>query len=212
MKEKINLNFKISAINNKIGHYKESIIKKEYDSDLIFKDVLVDIYNEYSIDELEKKETGPNNYCIFINEPNLFDINYKFIDLQLEPSMLNYDYIKLKDLERQFGISKKLFELLLDPGIGGEVGRCIGIHFFFHTKEKVIHHNPHIHCKCGSEELRVDLNKLTIMDKPFKNKRQNELIIRVIKKNQNELIKYWNNVVINGESVKFRMYIPKNYK
>lgn len=49
-------------------------------------------------------------------------------------------------------------------GIGGDVGRCRGIHFFFHTNEKDLHHVPHIHCKHGSLEFRVNLKDLSIMD------------------------------------------------
>ena len=117
--------------------------------------------------------------------------------------------IPIKKLEAQFSISKCNFKLWFDPGVGGDVGRCRGVHFFFHTKEKDVHKDtPHVHCKYGSEELRINLNTLEIMDKPFKNNHNNKLAIKGVKLNQSELLRYWNRTVMKGESVKFKMYLP----
>ena len=137
-----------------------------------------------------------------------FEINYKFKGLEPEPSIYKYENIKLKDLEFQFSITKRTFEIWIDPCIGDDVGRCRGIHFLFHTNEKDIHHRPHIHCKCGSEEFRVDLKSLKIIDKEFKSKTKTKKALKMIKINQKDLIRYWDNVVINGEKIKFKMYIP----
>ena len=121
----------------------------------------------------------------------------------LNPLLLK---IELWKLNKQFNLSNKTFELsICGPGVGGEVGNCVGIKFFFHTNEKDIHNKPHIHCKYSGEEIRIDLETLTIMDKPFKNKAKNKKVLEVIKLNQEGLINYWNKVVVNGEYMKFKM-------
>ena len=211
MIENISLKFEIILYPWEIKKEKHMYLQKIYDANLTLKQVLVEIYHEYGEDEEEKKSVGLSEHQILIYDPNLFDISYSFKDLDFEPDVYEYENYKLKDLEKQFSISKNIFILYIDPGIGGDVGRCRGIHFFFHTNEKDIHHKPHIHCKCGGEEFRIDLLNLKLLDRPFKNKKRTKLAIDLVRINQSEFIKYWNEVVVNGETVKLKMYIPKHY-
>lgn len=121
------------------------------------------------------------------------------------------DYYKYKigDLCSQFDIEEKELEILFNPPIGGDVGRHRGIHYFFHTAEKDIHHRPHIHIKSGDTEFRVTLDSIEILDKnTFKSPKKTKLAIELVKLNQEELLNYWNKVVINGESIKYKMYFP----
>lgn len=209
MAKKIKLNFIVVAYAINKCKKKTTLISNYYDENLTFNDILREIYENYSLDKLSQEDLEPFGYSALMIDSNLFEIDYNFQGFEAEPVIYDYDNIEIKYLEKQFKITKKTFEIWLDPGIGGEIGRCRGIHFFFHTNEKDLHHRPHIHCKCGSEEFRVDLNNIEIIDIGFKNKQRTKKAIELIKLNQNQLIKYWNNVVVKGETVKFKMYIPK---
>lgn len=211
MEENIFLKFELIIWISELNLEKEKCLQKAYDANLTLNQVLVEIYHEYSEDEETKKSIGLHSHDILIYDANLFDINYSFKNLEFEPNVYEYENYKLKDLEKQFSISKKQLTLYIDPPIGGDVGRCRGIHFFFHTNEKDIHHKPHIHCKCGGEEFRIDLLNLKLLDRPFKNKKRTKLAIDLVRINQSEFIKYWKEVVVNGETVKLKMYIPKHY-
>ena len=179
-----------------------------YNETITFNDVLKDIYIMYSNNVDKDNDSNECDYRIKVGDDNLFSINYSFKNIYPEPSIYNYKNIRLKNLEWQFGISKHIFYLHLDPCFGDCVGKCKGIHFYFHTNEKDLHHVPHIHCKYGKEEFRVNLITLKIMDKPFRNRKRAKLAISVIEQNQKELIRYWEEKVIKGEKVKFAMYIP----
>lgn len=58
------------------------------------------------------------------------------------------------------------------------------------------------------KEFRVNLITLDILDKAFKNNKYTKIAIDVIKTNRLELLRYWEKVVLKGESVKFKMYVP----
>ena len=206
---KIKFNFVIEAYNcENYNNPKIFQVSHLYDGSILFKDMLLDLYKKYSQDKYKNNLIKKSQYSALVLDANLFNINYSFVGMISEPSIYKYDNVSLFELEKQFNISNKTFNIMLDPGIGDRVGICRGIHFFFHTNEKDIHHVPHIHCKCGNEEFRVNLNSLEILDKRFKSRKRTKLAIEIIKTNQEELIKYWNNVVINGEKVKFKMYLP----
>ena len=50
---------------------------------------------------------------------------------------------------------------------------------------------------------------LTIIDKnTFKNYSKTKLVLKLIEENKEDLINYWNRVVVNGESIKFKMFFP----
>ena len=62
--------------------------------------------------------------------------------------------------------------------------------------------------KSGNIEYRVNLNTLEIMDKIiFKNPRKNKLALNTIRDHQQDLLNYWNKVVVNGESIKYKMFV-----
>lgn len=203
---KIKLRFIIKAYKN--DKYKKNKLNKLYDGTLTLDDILKDIYERYSQNKLSQEELkllGPQAY---IYGGNLFEKNYIFKGLELETESYEYHNISISDLETQFNITKKQFEIWLDSCIGDCVAICRGIHLFFHTNERDIHHQPHIHCKYGSEEFRVDLINIRILDKPFKSKSKTKKAMGIIKINQQELIKYWNNVVVKGEKVKLKLFLP----
>ena len=161
------------------------------------------LYKELDIDSLKKQRLLSRDANFFIINNDFFKLEFGFT--VFEPEDYDVNNYLLRDLEDQFKLSHHVLEVLVGGGIGGGVGDYHGIHFFFHTNEKDRHNKPHIHCKYSGEELRIDLNRLTIMDKEFKNNRINKLAIECVRKNQDSLIKYWNEVVIKGEKVKFKM-------
>lgn len=148
----------------------------------------------------------PINYVV---DSNLFELEYNFKKMRYEYS-ISFEDITLNNLDKQFHLANKIIKAsCIFGGIGGDVGRCRGIHFFFHTNEKDLHHVPHIHCKHGSLEFRVNLKDLSIMDtKKIHDNRITSLAIKCIKINQKDLLRYWENTVVNGQSVKFKMYLP----
>lgn len=44
--------------------------------------------------------------------------------------------------------------------------------------------------------------------KKIHDNRITSLAIKCIKINQKDLLRYWENTVVNGQSVKFKMYLP----
>ena len=133
---------------------------------------------------------------------------YNFKMLDDDRNELDYYKMKLRKLNMYNNATENKLQIKIISGIGGEVGRIKKIVFFFHMNEKDIHRNtPHIHCKHAGEEIRVNLNTLQIMDKrEFKSKSNTKLALKAIKCNQEGLLKYWNDVVINGEKgVKYKM-------
>lgn len=159
--------------------------------------------------KLEKKYALGMDYTFLI--PNLERVLWGKYNLKmLEDDRNEFDYYKMKlsKLNRYGNITKNKLKIIVTGGTGGEVGRIKKIVFFFHMDEKDIHRNtPHIHCKHAGEEIRINLNTLQVMDKrEFKSKSNTKLALKVTRCNQEGLLKYWNDVVINGESgVKFRM-------
>lgn len=205
----INLRFKIITYEYTTEQIKKNIkyYTNSYECKMKLGDILngligkfyVDTYNHFAyIRSLELKLWG--NYFKNLNS------NSTFCD---EREVSDYYKYKIGDLCNQFHINKGIIEVWIDPPIGGSVGCCRGIHFFFHTNEKDLHHIPHIHVKQGEVEFRVNLLTLTIIDqKTFKNTSKTKLALNLIEKNQEDLINYWNKVVVEGESIKFKMFCP----
>lgn len=158
---------------------------------------------------LEKKYAPGMGYTFLITNLNqILWGKYNFKMLDDDRNELDYYKMKLRKLNMYNNVTENKLQIEIIRGIGGEVGRIKKIVFFFHMNEKDIHRNtPHIHCKHAGEEIRVNLNTLQIMDKrEFKSKSNTKLALKAIKCNQEGLLKYWNDVVINGEKgVKYKM-------
>lgn len=204
MKKK--LTFKITVYH----YYKDTINQTDYTYGEIYDDSikLGEIIDDICINKIHIS-TSKNNVIIETNEllwDKYFKNLYSLIDERKTSEYLKY---KICDLCNQFDIQNKIINISINPPMGGYVGRNKGIHYFFHTNEKDLHHIPHIHVKSGKITFRVDLKSLKIMDKTiFKNPKKNKLALKMIKLNQKELIDYWNKVVIKGEKIKFKMYLP----
>ena len=112
---------------------------------------------------------------------------------------------KVKNLNNIFGISDRILKIDYISGIGGTSGDIDGIKFFFHTNEKDLHHRRHIHCIYSGEEMRINLDTLEVMDKPFKNKKKVRRCMELIEMNQEKLIEMWDKIVIYGLPFKFKM-------
>lgn len=214
MVNKVELKFIVNAYRGSFDDCKTYICKKTYDDNWTFKMILNDLYNEYSQykDEcLENVDSESYSVSAGVVNGDLFAINYKFFGMIPEMSTYEYEDIPINELEKQFEISKTVFEVRLDMEIGGTVGECNGIRFFFHSHERGSHHEPHIHCEYSGEEISVSLTNFDILSgKGFSNRKRTKLALELIELNQDDLLKYWNDVVVNGESVKFNMYIPCN--
>lgn len=215
MVNKVELKFIINAYKSSFDDYKTYICKKSYDDNWTFKMILYDLYKEYSQYKDEYLENVDNDsYSVnagIVND-NLFAINYKIFGMIPECSMYEYKNIPIKELEKQFGISKTVFEVRLDLEAGGTVGECDGIRFFFHSNENSGHHDAHIHCEYSGEVISISLTNFDILSgRGFSNRKRTKLALDLIELNQENLLKYWNDVVVNGESVKFKMYIPCNW-
>lgn len=161
------------------------------------------------LENLEKKYAPGMGYTFLITNLNqILWGKYNFKMLDDDRNELDYYKMKLRKLNMYNNVTENKLQIEIISGIGGEVGRIKKIVFFFHMNEKDIHRNtPHIHCKHAGEEIRVNLNTLQIMDKrEFKSKSNTKLALKAIKCNQEGLLKYWNDVVINGEKgVKYKM-------
>ncbi len=208
----VSLRFQVNVYNLKIKNPKKTPLFKSYyfweevDDNMKFIDLIEKITKRYT----KTKE----NPFYFEKQSELFwgqyfddDIYcYMDYDINYNPEKFN---ISIKKLDKQFHISENIIEFNIDgPGIGGEVGRENGIHFFFHTNEKDIHvGTPHIHVKKGGIEYRVNLKSKEVMsnDKVFKNKKDNKIVEEFVDKFQEQLLDYWNRVVINGESLKLKL-------
>lgn len=129
---------------------------------------------------------------------------------QIEGDNYHYKWLNynLKDIQNAFNYFNNKINIIVDgPGVGDAVGRSQGITFYINNDEKDRHQfEPHVHCKYSGEEMRIRIDKLTIMghDKPFKNKRKVKLTLRWVKRNQNSLLNYYNNFAINkNNNIKF---------
>lgn len=181
----------------------------EVNADKSFYHLIMELTNQYMIKAKDNIE-HPTSY-IFNMKELLWDEyfnkelvnNYLMVDKEY-----HYTYLDLPigGLDEQFHICNKIIKLsICCSGLGLAVGKRYGIKFYFHTNEKDRHHRPHIHCCSGSKEFRIDLEKLQLLDDPFKSKQKTKVALKLVSKNQKELLAYWNKVVINGETLKFEI-------
>lgn len=202
------MNFEIFSIYYNEKKERDHIItnlSKEYDENKTLRVVLKEIYLEYN--KMEKNSNVDwENFC------DIFGINElfwgKFFDKKfaanMDYSFSDYKDMTIGDLNKQFNISDILIPVVLNKDKGANVGNGEGIEFFFHTNEKDLHHRRHIHCKYAEITTRVDLDTLEPIDEPFK-KSKMDFAIKKIKENQKDLQKYWDAVVVRGETIKFKM-------
>ncbi len=208
----INLNFRIISCYSDSKTYEQKFIKinlsTNYNGTKRLSYILKEIYLTYGINN-EYWSNDWKNHCDILNINELLWSQFFDDDIIYNLKYTQEDYTKMKinDLEKQFHISNITIPIYLNyDGKGQAIGDTEGIKFFFHTKEKDIHHTPHIHCKYSDIETRVNLKTLEIMNKPFKKSKMKKAL-EIIKINQKELINYWNKVIVNGETLKFELNI-----
>lgn len=202
---KIELNFYIESYNQNanngepFGYFYNYF--ESFDSKLTLREVLDIIFEKFVI------RTGLHD--IYITEELPKWLWQKYFGKDIVPYIfLDSIYsATLEDLEKQFSISDMTIRMMINPGIGATICNTEGVKLFFHTGEKDIHNRPHIHCSYSGQEYRIALDNFEILDKSFKEKQKNKLVMRIIENNQAELLKYWNTVVINGESVKLKLEV-----
>jgi len=186
--------------------YEESMYEKSYPKETIFKDVLQEIYDQYGINN------GNGLYYYIEGIKSLFWGQYFSQDLleEIDCDPEEYEQLTLQELEKQFNISKIFFTIQLNPdGIGANMGEKEGISFDFMIRgERDLHPGkPHIHCSYAEAVVRIGLLDFEIIDKPFKSKKKMAIALQVIREHQEELLNYWNKVIMNRESFKFKLNI-----
>lgn len=202
----IRLKMKINSMEIKDDYsFEDNIfyIEKEYHEQMTFKEVLDRLYDEYKIGKnfSEIKYDSWN-----LNEVLWGDMFSKYICNSMDYSLEDYFPLSLLELDNQFNISNKTFDLWINvDGIGEVLGEKEGVRFLFHLDEKDVHSGtPHIHVEYAEQSTRVNLNTLEIMNEPLK-KSKMKFALDVIKKNQKDLLDYWNTKVIKGEPLKFKL-------
>ena len=200
----LELSFKIISCyidNNNIQKFKIYTIRDKYNVNMTLAKILKELYKKYGINNKDNFDY----YIFHVN--NLFWKQYLSNDLicALDYTLYDYERLTLGQLEKQFSISKLEIPIHLNyDGKGKAVGDKHGIRFFFNHNEKDLHHNPHIHCKYAEFETRIEITTLKVLDKPFK-KTKMKYALNFVKKHQQELINYWNKVVVNGESLELKL-------
>lgn len=132
-----------------------------------------------------------------LNKESIKHINIPVIDNRGKfTSILN---LTVDDLIMIGALRYKYLEITYncDIGVGGIVGYEEGIKYYFHNNEKSIHaHLPHINCKYGEEDIRIDLITFEVLDnKKFKSPVKTKKAIDYVKENQEYLLDIWENVV-----------------
>lgn len=174
-----------------------------YDENITLEEVLIDLHKKYAINS----KNVSNYHITNLNELLWSQYFPKKIVFAINDCYDDCLATKLADLQRQFHISNLEFTVLLNfDGLGKSIGEKEGIHFYFHSNEKDLHHNPHIHCKYSGEEMRIEIETLKILDKPFK-KSKVKIVKKFVKEHQVDLLNYWNKAIINGESIKLNIEI-----
>lgn len=201
----INIKFKVLSFyyseNNTEKNYREYIVNESYDNNMIFEDVLKKIHDKYKINNgLVENYFIPHITELFWKQFFSEKICYRIDDK-------DEDYYKLKiyELEKYFNISKLEIPVCLNyDGIGRVIGEIEGIKLFFHLNEKDLHHKPHVHCSYSGDETRIEIETLKVLDKPFK-KTKIDVAKKYISDNKEELLNYWDRVIINGQPFELKI-------
>lgn len=184
-------------------HFKEYNIVEDFDENITFGDLIKNLHNRYKINN-----GSFENYFIPYLTGLLWN-QYFSEEICGQINDRDEDYYKLKlcELEKQFNISKLNIPLYLNyDGIGKAIGTIEGIKLYFHLDEKDLHHNPHIHCMYSGIETRIEIGTLKVLDKPFK-KSKMDIAKQFIIDNREDLLNYWDKVVINGQSIELNIEI-----
>ena len=119
---------------------------------------------------------------------------------------LNY---KIGDIQEKFHLFDDIIDIVCDDGgYGGYMGGTEGIKFIIHSNEKDRHRNePHVHCEYAGEKMRIRIDTLHIMgnDKAFKSNTKTKKAIKWIQKNQEDLLKYYNNFAVDGNNIELKI-------
>ena len=183
--------------------YREYNIIEKYDDDITLNEVLRQIFNKYKIDNGKFE----NYFIPYLADIILEQFFSKKICHMIDIKDAEYLELKLIELEKQFNISQIEIPIYLNyDGIGKSIGVKEGISFIFHFDEKDIHHNPHIHCKYSGKETRIEIETLKVLDKPFK-KSKIDVAKKFIEENREELLDYWDKVIMNGQSIELKIDI-----
>lgn len=196
----IKLNFNMEIYDDE-DNSKTIKVTEELKGTLTLQEALHQVYKKYSI----RKDFKGGWYIIEFTKT----LWSQYFSSDIYNNLLNtreeYVNTTLDEYEKQFNISNLVFDMVIDPcGMGGIVGQLNGITYFFHTNESDLHHRPHIHTEYQGIECRIRLDNLEVMDKPYKSKKIKEAI-HWIERNKKDLLNYWNKVIVNGESIKFKM-------
>lgn len=124
----------------------------------------------------------------------------------------NYEWLKYKliDIQKMFKLFDDVIDIFVEElGLGGVLGEKEGIRFIIHSNEKDKHAKfPHVHCEYSGEEIFVYLNDQSLLNgKGFKNKKKTKIALKWIKENKNDLLNYWNNIIISNADIDFDVNI-----
>ena len=78
-KKLIKLTFLLKVFDYENDDESSIVVNDTYDNEMILNDILVKIYHKYSKNIYNKDEVGPEDHCILIYEPNLFEKVFKWL-------------------------------------------------------------------------------------------------------------------------------------
>ncbi len=100
----------------------------------------------------------------------------------------------LYDLSNIFDLDSFIFHIYIGYGYGGGYGENEGFKYIIHADETKQHHRRHIHVKKAGEKISVDLDTLEVISGKFKRSKDIRKAIRDIARNQEGLIREWDNL------------------
>lgn len=150
------------------------------------------------VEDLVEKTWGSILSEELINEMGIDSFHYRWLNYYIE------------DIGKMFNLFKEPINIIIDgPGIGKLMGEEEGIRFVIHSDEKDKHANfPHVHCEYSGESIFVYLETQELLNnKGFKNKRKTKVALRWIENHKEDLLNYWNRVVISDANIDLNVEI-----
>lgn len=203
----MNINYKITIYDVEGNIRIIDNLNDEFDSNWMFPDVIESIVDKNNIDHFQ----------IYVEDlkTNTWDkVLPDDLSSQLQYDDYHYKWLNytLKDVQETFHLFDNVINIVIDgPGIGRYLGEMQGIKFYINNNEKDRHQfEPHVHCECAGEEMRIRIDELTIMkkDKPFKNTKKVKIALKWVKEHQKSLLKFYNEFAINNSNnIKFEVNI-----